>query len=137
MYEFDIELDNNTLDQYDNILSRFKIWSQYKREIRLNSILESNKKIEFIIEIEDESMCISSDVNYTLNNACAAIKSMKFIINGNSIESLKIQIKIIDTYYGKILSEILKSGISVKINQNIIDGVILSFYILDENKEVA
>ena len=146
MYEFNIELDNNNLDQYDNMLSRFKVWSRYKREIKLNLILESNKKIEFKVDIEDHKYgaiyvsSISSEldnVDHSINNACAVVKSMTFIINGNSIESLKIEIKTISTYYGKIISEILKSGISVKINQYVIDGCVSSFYILDRDKTAA
>ena len=47
---FNIELDNNTLEQYEKLLSNFSNWSQYKREIKLNSILE-DKKIEFTLDI--------------------------------------------------------------------------------------
>ena len=47
---FNIELDNNTLEQYEKLLSNFNNWSQYKRDIKLNSILE-DKKIEFTLDI--------------------------------------------------------------------------------------
>ena len=50
--EFEITLDNNTLDQYDVLLSRFNDWIKYKRDIKLNSLLESNKRIEFTVELE-------------------------------------------------------------------------------------
>ena len=45
---FNINLENNTFEQYESLLSNFKDWQSYKREIKLNSLL-NDKKIEFNI----------------------------------------------------------------------------------------
>ena len=52
---FNIELDNNTLEQYEKLLSNFSNWKEYKREIKLNSILE-DKKIEFTLDISAHTL---------------------------------------------------------------------------------
>ena len=48
---FDIELFNNRIEDYEEILSRFSNWKEYKREINLSQLLEEGKKIEFQVEI--------------------------------------------------------------------------------------
>lgn len=141
--EFEITLDNNTLDQYDVLLSRFNDWIKYKRDIKLNSLLESNKRIEFTVELEYSPIYISavSDDDETkinnLQNACAVVKYMKFIINENKVESLNIEISTLSTYYGKIIYKLINSGIEIKLNQYINNGNIIGFYINDRTKNVA
>lgn len=142
--EFEITLDNNTLDQYDVLLSRFNDWIKYKRDIKLNSLLESNKRIEFTVELEYSPIYISavSDDDETkinnLQNACAVVKYMKFIINENKVESLNIEISTLSTYYGKIIYKLINSGIEIKLNQYINNGDIIGFYINnDRTKNVA
>lgn len=141
--EFEITLDNNTLDQYDVLLSRFNDWIKYKRDIKLNSLLESGKRIEFTVELEYSSIYISAvaDDDETkinnLHNACAIVKYMRFIINENKVESLNIEISTLSTYYGKIIYELINSGIEIKLNQYINNGNIIGFYINDRTKNVA
>lgn len=141
--EFEITLDNNTLDQYDVLLSRFNDWNKYKRDIKLNSLLESGKRIEFTVELEYSSIYISAvaDDDETkinnLHNACAIVKYMRFIINENKVESLNIEISTLSTYYGKIIYELINSGIEIKLNQYINNGNIIGFYINDRTKNVA
>lgn len=141
--EFEITLDNNTLDQYDVLLSRFNDWIKYKRDIKLNSLLESGKRIEFTVELEYSPIYISAvaDDDETkinnLHNACAIVKYMKFIINENRVESLNLEISTLSTYYGKIIYELINSGIEIKLNQYINNGNIIGFYINDRTKNVA
>lgn len=141
--EFEITLDNNTLDQYDVLLSRFNDWIKYKRDIKLNSLLEFGKKIEFTIELEYYPIYISAvaDDDETkinnLQNACAVVKYMRFIINENKVESLNIEISTLSTYYGKIIYKLINSGIEIKLNQYINNGDIIGFYINDRTKNVA
>lgn len=141
--EFEITLDNNTLDQYDVLLSKFNDWIKCKRDIKLNSLLESDKRIEFTVELEYSPIYISAvaDDDETkinnLHNACAIVKYMRFIINENKVESLNIEISTLSTYYGKIIYELINSGIEIKLNQYINNGNIIGFYINDRTKNVA
>ena len=70
---FNIELKDNTLDEYDDLLSRFNNWIENKREIKLNSIF-LDKKIEvyisigFVIYLVKRSMtCLSSRISKLFN----------------------------------------------------------------------
>jgi hypothetical protein len=144
--EFEISLDNNTLDQYDVLLSKFKDWTKYKRDIKINSLIESGKRIEFTIELEHSPIYISAVIDEnvdetinSLNNACAIVKYMKFIINENKIESLDIKITTLTTYYGKIIHDLVESGIEIKVNQylDIYTKSIIGFYINDRTKKAA
>ena len=119
---FNINLDNNTLEQYEKLLSNFSNWSQYKREIKLNSILE-DKKIEFTLDISEHAhgvMYVNVLVDDTddfevLKKASAAIKFMKFILKGNKVLELEISIRNLDTEWGNIIKELIESGVELEL----------------------
>jgi hypothetical protein len=131
---FNIKLDNNTLEQYEALLSNFSNWKEYKREIKLNSILE-DKKIEFTLDISGSPgvMYVNVIVDDTddfdvLKKASSAIKFMKFILKGNNVLELEIKIKIINTEWGKILESLIESEMELELRQNIVDNKVKSFY---------
>ncbi len=134
---FNIELDNNTLEQYEKLLSNFNNWSQYKREIKLNSILE-DKKIEFTLDISGHAhgvMYVNVLVDDTddfevLKKASAAIKFMKFILKGNKVLELEITIRTLDTEWGNIIKDLINSGVELELKQNIVDNQVKSFYFI-------
>ena len=134
---FNIELDNNTLEQYEKLLSNFSNWSEYKREIKLNSILE-DKKIEFTLDISGHAHGVMY-VNVLdedwyeidiLKKASSAIKFMKFILKGNNVLELEITIKTMTTEWGKIIRELIESGFELELRQNIVDNQVKSFYFI-------
>ncbi len=131
---FNIKLDNNTLEQYEALLSNFSNWKEYKRDIKLNSILE-DKKIEFTLDISGSPgvMYVNVIVDDTddfdvLKKASSAIKFMKFILKGNNVLELEIKIKIINTEWGKILESLIESEMELELRQNIVDNKVKSFY---------
>jgi len=132
--KFNINLDNNTLDQYESILSNFKNWPEYKREIKLSSLLE-DKKIEFTLDISSHSFgvlyvntVIDENDFDVLTKASASIKFMKFILKENNVLELEIKIKTLTTEWGKIINDLLESKVQIDINQRIIDNQVKSFY---------
>jgi hypothetical protein len=131
---FNIKLDNNTLEQYEDLLSNFSNWKEYKREIKLNSILE-DKKIEFTLDISGPPGVMyvnfitdDTDDFDVLKKASSAIKFMKFILKGNNVLELEIKIKIINTEWGKILESLIESEMELELRQNIVDNKVKSFY---------
>jgi len=134
---FNIELDSNTLEQYEKLLSNFNNWSQYKREIKLNSVLE-DKKIEFTLDISGHAYGVMY-VNVLdedwheidiLKKASSAIKFMKFILKGNNVLELEITIKTMTTEWGKIIRDLIESGVELELKQNIVDNQVKSFYFI-------
>ena len=134
---FNIELDNNTLEQYEELLSNFSNWSEYKREIKLNSILE-DKKIEFTLDISGHAhgvmyvnVIVDDAYDYdVLKKASSAIKFMKFILKGNNVLELEITIKTMTTEWGKIIRDLIESGLELELKQNIVDNQVKSFYFI-------
>jgi hypothetical protein len=134
---FNIELDNNTLEQYEGLLSNFNNWSEYKREIKLNSILE-DKKIEFTLDISGHAHGVmyvnvvvdEYDYDDVLKKASSAIKFMKFILKGNKVLELEIKIKTMTTEWGKIIRDLIESGVELELKQSIVDNQVKSFYFI-------
>lgn len=134
---FNINLDNNTLDQYEVLLSNFSNWNQYKREIKLNSLLEDSK-IEFTLDITGHAhgvMYVNVFVDDTddfevLRKASSVIKFMKFILKGNKVLELEITIKTMDTEWGNIIRELIESGVELELTQRLTDGQVKSFYFI-------
>lgn len=131
---FNIELDNNTLEQYEELLSNFSNWKEYKREIKLNSILE-DKKIEFTLDISGHAhvmyvnVLIDDEDDFdVLKRTSSAIKNMKFILKGNNVLELEITIKTITTEWGKIIRNLIESGVDLELKQRILDNKVRSFY---------
>ena len=132
---FNIELDNNTLEQYEKLLSNFSNWKEYKREIKLNSILE-DKKIEFTLDISGHANGVmyvnvlvdDEDDFEVLKKASSAIKHMKFILKGNNVLELEVTIRTLNTEWGKIIRSLIDSGIYLELKQNIVDKKVKSFY---------
>lgn len=137
MKEFSVELDNNKINDYDNLLSRFSNWKKYKREINLNQLLESGKKIEFEVDIPNYQnvfyINISTDSMKT-SGACATINKMTFIILENNIISLKVSAIILKTTFGNILANLLEDDIDLNLCQETLEGKITSFYFDIPNK---
>ena len=132
---FEIELDDNEISSYEDILSKFSNWKKYKREINLNQLLEDGKKIQFDVEIENNTnvfyVSVSDDFQYTtdLVNVCSAIKKFTFIILNNKVIKLELELKLLTTRWGITIKSILESGLDLKLyQQKNIEGQIDNFY---------
>ena len=132
---FNIELDNNTLEQYEKLLSNFSNWKEYKREIKLNSILE-DKKIEFTLDISGHAhgvmyvnVLVDDEDDFdVLKKTSSSIKHMKFILKGNNVLELEVTIKTMSTEWGKIIGNLIESGIDLELKQQIVNNKVKSFY---------
>ena len=138
---FEIELLNNKMDDYEDILSRFSNWKEYKREINLNQLLEEGKKIEFEVEIPNNHSVLYVSVvdkGETIItrpvNVCSVIQKMTFIIQNKEVLKLSIEIKLLTTNWSKIITNLLESGIDLKLHQHKnIEGKIDNFYFINQD----
>lgn len=134
--EIKVETNNEHIDAYESILSKFSNWNQYRRDIILSDLLNEDKKIEFIVEIKNHLFgVIYIDFNnidnfdISLTKACASIKELKFILKNNIVQSLDIIIKVLDTKWGNELKDLIDSGQEVKVKQVKKDNKIFKFSI--------
>ena len=133
---FEIELFDSRIEDYEDILSRFSNWKKYKREINLNLLLEPGKKIQFDVEIINNPMVFYVSVNedqysYTtsLINVCSTLNKLTFIILENKVLKLQVELKMLDTKWGKTIKNLAESEIELKLFQHInIEGQVDNFY---------
>jgi hypothetical protein len=134
--KYSVQLEDNRLEQYDKILSNFKNWKEYKREIKLNSLLES-KRIEFEINISSHTFGVlyvelsppHGDTEVRLNGVCAAITDMRFILNEDKVDLLEINMKFLTTICGKEASTLVDSGLDLILKQLIVNDSVIKFYL--------
>jgi len=111
------------LEHYDRLLKEFKQWKQYKREIKLNTLLNEGKRIGFdVTEISKINTMYGSlgkpeDFDFSLKKLSFHVKSMHFIIKNNKVDELKIGLKVLDNPPGKELLLLLESGCNLEIKQ--------------------
>jgi hypothetical protein len=147
LIEYDVIIDDDVeLNHYDRLLKKFTQWTQYKREIKLNTLLNEGKRIGFdVTEISKINSPIygslgrPKDGDISLKSISFFVRSMSFIIKGNKVGELKIGLKILDNTSGKELKAILDDGITLEVKQmRLRDNYITQFYFdLPEKKNVA
>ena len=123
---FEIDSLNSRIDNYEDILSKFSNWKKYKREINLSLLLEEGKKIQFDVEITNQQnvfyVSVFEDEKTknlsSLINVCATINKFTFIICNHNVIKLNVLITTIDTKWGKIIRNLIDSGIELKLNQS-------------------
>lgn len=134
---YKVEINDNTLEQYERMLSKFYNWNQIKREIKITNLLE-NKKIQFNINLTSNANKMlfvevlddfeNTNLDISLQRVCANIKSMKFILESNKVLDLELSFDLMTTEWGKIVREIIDSGVELPIYQKKFDGQIFGFY---------
>ena len=141
-------LEDNTLDEYEPYLNRFSEWKQSKREIKLSTLLNEGKKLEFTIELDsklnsfggnfieiiDSNMESEQPFDVSLNKACGVIEHIKFILNGNKVELLEMEIRFLNTEYGKICKKLIEDDFLLIVKQSMSLTGFKKFYITYPDK---
>jgi hypothetical protein len=132
---YNIELDNNKLSHYDFLLQKFKNWKQFKREIKLSSILEG-KRIQYDLDDVTGLNGYAGRIHKS-KDICFMIKSLSFIINGDSIDILKIKITPSNNYLGEVVKSLIENSFDLKIKQFVNNDEVIFFYIdIPDKKEI-
>ncbi len=137
LIDYKVNLNSDVkLHHYDRLLNRFKQWTQFKRDIKLTSLLEG-KRIQYDVEdisnmygymgLRDDYVKLASIS--TISMYCFDVKSMSFIINGDNIESLSLKVEIMPTPFGKEVMALEESNIKLLMKQCIIEDCVNYFYL--------
>ena len=148
LLEYDVVLENDVeLNHYDRLLTKFPQWKQYKREIKLNVLLNEGRRIGFdVTEISRINSPIYGSLgepqftDISLKSISFFVRSMSFIIKDNKVDGLKIGLKVLDNTSGKKLSNILESGCLLEVKQMTLPmckSVTQFYFELPESKNVA
>ena len=140
MKPFDIEvsLADNTLDQYENMMSRHREWKGFKREIRLANLLESGKKIQFDIESISMRVPLGCEEKIaSIQLTALEIKSIHFILKEDKVLKLTLKCITLETPMGKIVRDLMAASVPVEIRQHVSDGKIVYFYVESTENNAA
>ena len=129
-FDYEVLLNNNTLDQFEDLMSKYKEWTSFKRDIRLTSILESGKKIQFDIESISLNAQLGNSGNMiSMQLSVLIIKGMSFILKENKIEKLTLRCRLLETPMGKVVKELMENSMTVDLKPHIIDNKVVYFYV--------
>ena len=136
-FDYEVLLSNNTLFQFEDLMSKYKEWETFKRDIRLGNILESDKRIQF--DIKSIPMIVSlgnHEKIISLQYSAISCKGMSFILKGDKIDSLMLRCRVLETPMGKIVKELMEYSMQIDLKPNILDGKVTYFYV-DTNENSA
>jgi len=142
-HTFYIDVTGLQIDNYEEYLSKFPGWLENKRDINLNLVLSEESKIQFDVEIDNSQSVkyvslLDKDFDVSsLKSACGVIQKFTFIISKKSLISLKVVVKFLNTHYGKILKELLKSEIYPELCQYKNEKEQITNFYFFENKIAA
>lgn len=129
-FDYEVLLQNNTLDQFEDLISRYKEWTSFKRDIRLTNILESGKRIQFDIESISLTAQLGNFGNeVSLQLSTLVIKGMSFILKENRVEKLTLRCRLLETPMGKVVKELMENSMNVDLRPHIIDNKVVYFYV--------
>jgi len=129
-FDYEVLLNNNTLDQFEDLMSRYKEWTSFKRDIILTNVLESGKKIQFDIESISLMAQLGNFGNtVSLQMSVLIIKSMSFILKENKVQRLTLRCKVLSTPMGKVVKELMENSINIDLKPHIIDNKVVYFYV--------
>ena len=129
-FDYEVLLNNNTLDQFEDLMSKYKEWTSFKRDIRLTNVLESGKRIQFDIEsISMFGQFGNSGNILSLQMGVLRIKSMSFILKENKVEKLTLRCRVLETPMGKVVKELMENSMTVDLKPHIIDNKVVYFYV--------
>lgn len=134
---FEILPENRTILNYENLLSQFDSWKNSKREIVLSQILESDTKIELFVEIDNTQKVfyVESRQGDIFSYKSAVIKSIRFILIGNKVLSLRVELESISSGYGLKLTELFEYGYELKLLEEIdLKDNVSGFYFVIPNQ---
>ena len=129
-FDYEVLLNNNTLDQFEDLMSRYKEWTSFKRDIILTNVLESGKKIQFDIESISLMAQLGNFSNtVSLQMSVLIVKSMSFILKENKVQRLTLRCKVLSTPMGKVVKELMENSMDIDLKLHIIDNKVVYFYV--------
>jgi len=132
------KLEDVPLLQFEKCLSKFKEWISFKRDIRLNSLLD-DKRVQFNIEdISVFGMLDDSSDILSLSSVALSVKSMSFIIKNECVQELEIIWRPLTTSLGRTLIGLIEAGFYIDIKMKFLNDEFIYFYAdVDTPKNVA
>lgn len=127
--------ESTIIDDFEKLLNQFSDWTQFKREIKLLTILE-DKKIEYTVENIKMQKPIYGLLEDSIGDVIALkriafiIRGLTFTIKGNEVIELKVSIESLENDLGKTIDSLISSELDFNLRYKKVDkGEILYFFL--------
>ena len=131
--------EETSIDVFEKTLSQFHNWTQFKREIKLLSILEG-KKLEYTVEnikmqkpiyglLEEEI----GDI-IPLSRIAFIVRGLTFIIKDNKVIELKVNIESLENDLGKTIDSLISSEVNFSLRYRTYFKSEIIYFFLDFSK---
>jgi hypothetical protein len=126
--------EGTKISDFEPILDPFSNWIQFKREIKLSSILEG-KKIEYLIEDINSvqnpiyGLLEQSGHIVEIKKISFLIKEILFNIKDQDVLNLEVKIESLNTEYGKTIQSLIDADIDFTLDYYKASDSMIYFYI--------
>lgn len=130
-------LDGIKLSQFENKFKQWPQWTQFKREIKLNTLL-NGKKIQFDIEDINEYGKLSGRAfDPMMSDIVFTVKRISMIIKDDFVEELEIEWRPLQSDLGRTIIGILDSGLEIDISIHFDDNDQFVYFYIKEEMNIA
>ena len=127
--------ESTIIDDFEKLLNQFSDWTQFKREIKLLSILE-DKKIEYTVENIKMQKPIYGLLEDSIGDIIPLVRiafivrGLTFTIKGNKVIDLKVSIESLENDLGKTIDSLISSELDFNLRyKKDIKSEILYFFL--------
>ena len=130
-------LDGIKLSQFENKFKQWPQWTQFKREIKLNTLL-NGKRIQFDIEDINEYGKLSGRAfDPMMSDIVFTVKCISMIIKDDFVEELEIEWRPLQSDLGRTIIGILDTGLEIDISIHFDDNDQFVYFYIKEEKNIA
>lgn len=130
-------LDGIKLSQFENKFKQWPQWTQFKREIKLNTLL-NGKRIQFDIEDINEYGKLSGRAfDPMMSDIVFTVKCISMIIKDDFVEELEIEWRPLQSDLGRTIIGILDTGLEIDISIYFDDNDQFVYFYIKEEKNIA
>lgn len=130
-------LDGIKLSQFENKFQKWPQWKQFKREIKINTLLD-DKRVQFDIEDINEYGKLSGKAfDPMMSDIVFTVKGISMIIKDDFVEELEIEWRPIQSDLGRTIIKILDSGIELDMSIHFDENDQFVYFYIKEEKNIA
>lgn len=130
-------LDGIKLSQFENKFKQWPQWTQFKREIKLNTLL-NGKRIQFDIEdINEYGKLSGRSFDPMMSDIVFTVKCISMIIKDDFVEELEIEWRPLQSDLGRTIIGILDSGLEIDLSIYFDDDDQFVYFYIKEEKNIA
>lgn len=132
MNKFDVNIKLNKISDYETLFDKNKFnYKKHLRDNKLSILLDNNSKYQFTLIVYQETpfyLQVGNSFDIMFKHVFGELKSITFNYEGDLIKKITVDVRLLQTEWGKNIKDLIESGLDIKLEQDYIGGNI-RFYI--------